>query len=171
MSEVLFKGFRFERITADYLDEVMGIEVEAYPEPWSRGMFREEIKSPRSYFYLAFQEDKLVGYGGFWLVLDEAHITSVTIRSSSRGQGLGRDLTQFLLKAAMDAGAQVATLEVRASNLTARNLYESEGFRQVGLRKGYYPKSKEDAVVMLKELNATQTGAGDDSLSGSATTV
>ena len=67
----------------------MEIEKEAYPEPWTAGMFREEIRSKRSFFYTAWLGDSLIGYSGFWLVLDEGHITSLTVRRDYRGYGYG----------------------------------------------------------------------------------
>ncbi|HOE65354.1 MAG TPA: ribosomal protein S18-alanine N-acetyltransferase [Candidatus Hydrogenedentes bacterium] len=143
---------RFVRLAEEHLPEVVRIEQEAYPEPWTVGMFRQEIESNLSHFYVMELGDELVGYGGFWLVLDEAHVTSVTIKNSQRRKGLGRALMTFLLDKAREAEARIATLEVRVSNVRARSLYESLGFQSVGLRKGYYPKTNEDAVVMLKEL-------------------
>ncbi|HOD51501.1 MAG TPA: ribosomal protein S18-alanine N-acetyltransferase [Candidatus Hydrogenedentes bacterium] len=142
----------FLRLAEKYLDEIMDIEVEAYPEPWSRNMFYDELRNNRSYFYVMVLGRQVVGYGGFWLVLDEAHITSVTVRDTFRGLGLGRELTQYLVDIAGQAGARIATLEVRESNIRARTLYETFGFRQIARRKGYYPRSGEDAIVMLLEL-------------------
>ena len=143
---------RFVELAEDHLDEIMAIELEAYPEPWTIGMFREEIRGARSHFYSVFLGDDLVGYGGFWLVLDEAHITSLTVRDRYRSRGLGRGMVIFLLHHAEEVGARIATLEVRASNVLARDLYLSMGFAPVSLRKDYYPKSREDAIVMLKEM-------------------
>lgn len=145
-------SLRFEPLRETHLDEVMAIEIEAYPEPWTLRMFHDEIRSDRSYFFVGFLQDQIAAYGGFWLVLDEAHITSVAVRDTCRGQGFGRRLVQYLLDTAVAAGARRATLEVRVSNLVARNLYLSMGFRPVGVRKGYYPKNNEDAIVMLKDL-------------------
>lgn len=142
---------RFEHLQEADLDAVMAIELEAYPEPWTRGMFCEEMRNPRSYFYTAFLGEEIAGYVGFWLILDEAHITSVTVRDSFRGRGFGRQLMDYVLKEARGCGAKIATLEVRESNTVARSLYERYGFRVVGRRKGYYPTSGEDAIVMLKE--------------------
>jgi ribosomal-protein-alanine N-acetyltransferase len=146
-------ALRFESIAAEHLDQILEIEVEAYPEPWTEGMFRDEIRNAYSHFFVAMLGDTLVGYGGFWQVMDEAHITSVTVRDTYRGRGFGRRLIEYLLHEAEAAGARIATLEVRVSNVRARNLYLQYGFRPVGLRKNYYPKSNEDAIVMLKELN------------------
>lgn len=116
-------------------------------------MFREEIRNDRSYFCVALQDETLVGYSGFWLVLDEAHITSVTVAKPYRGRGYGRAQMLHLLEIARDRAVRMVTLEVRDSNDPARKLYESLGFKAVGLRKGYYSKTQEDAIVMMKELD------------------
>lgn len=139
-------------IHEDYLPAIMEIEKEAYPEPWTPGMFREEMRSKRSYFYLAFYGDTLIGYGGFWLVLDEAHITSLTVARDYRGFGYGREQLQHLFEVAEEHGVRTYTLEVRVSNERAKSLYESVGFRAVGLRKGYYSSTREDAIVMIKDV-------------------
>ncbi|MBI4557132.1 MAG: ribosomal protein S18-alanine N-acetyltransferase [Candidatus Hydrogenedentes bacterium] len=145
-------ALEFERLRENHIDALIEVEIEAYPEPWTEAMFRDELRNQRSHFYVAFRDLELVGYGGFWLVLDEAHITNVTIRDVFRGRNYGRRLMTFLLNTAVSAGARLATLEVRVSNLRARNLYLSMGFRPVHVRKRYYPKTNEDAFVMLKEL-------------------
>jgi ribosomal-protein-alanine N-acetyltransferase len=142
----------FTKLAEEHLDEVMAIEVEAYPESWSIGMFRDEIRSARSHFYVAFLGGVLVGYGGFWLVLDEVHITSVTVRDQYRRRGFGRRIALHLLRKAVELDARRAVLEVRASNLRAQALYTTLGFLQVGLRRGYYAKTNEDAVIMMLEL-------------------
>ena len=143
---------RYVPLEEAHLDAVMAIEVEAYPEPWGEQMFRDEIRYDKAYFYVVFLADEIVGYGGFWLVLDEAHLTSVTIRDVFRSRGYGRRLLTFLEETAKGLGARMASLEVRASNHRARNLYCSSGYKAVGIRKGYYARTNEDAVVMLKDL-------------------
>jgi len=143
---------RYEPLSETHVARILEIESEAYPEPWTRGMFQDEIRNNRSYFYVAFDGDELVAYCGFWLVLDEAHITTVVVEESYRGRGLGGQLVSHLLDRAVEAGARMATLEVRVTNEPAKRLYTSFGFRTVGVRRGYYPKTKEDALVMLKEF-------------------
>ena len=142
----------FERIAIKHLPELMEIEVEAYLEPWTLNMFRQEVFNGSSHFHVALLDETVVGYVGFWLVLDEAHITSVTIRDTMRGRGYGRQLMEFIMEAAKEVGATRASLEVRISNDRAQNLYRSMGFRDVYIRKGYYAKNKEDALVMMAEL-------------------
>lgn len=141
---------RFEPIAEGHLEAVLAIEQEAYPEPWSEGMFREEINHIRSHFVVALIDGEIIGYGGYWPVLDEAHITSVTIKNTYRGLGYGRRLFQYLLDMAQCDGATSATLEVRESNLRAQKLYETFGFRVTGRRKRYYPTTNEDALIMTK---------------------
>lgn len=143
----------FAPLTDAHIELLMPIEIEAYPEPWTAGMFRDEIRSTRSYFRVVSVNENVVGYCGFWLLLDEAHITHVTVAKSYRGLGYGREQLYHLLDEAHKREARVATLEVRESNTRARALYESLEFRAVGLRKGYYAKTNEDAVVMMKELS------------------
>lgn len=142
----------YEPLCEDHVAQLIPIELDAYPEPWTERMFRDEIRNPRSHFFVARLEGAVAGYGGFWLVLDEAHITSVTIKNELRALGYGRALFEHLLESARTAGAKVATLEVRESNAPARKLYTSMEFAQVGIRKGYYPKSGEDAIVMSATL-------------------
>lgn len=147
-------GYRLEFVPLqeEHLEEIMEIEVEAYPEPWTIGMFREEMKRKRSYFFVAFAGETLVGYGGFWLVMDQAHVTSVTVRESLRGRGYGREEMLHLLEIAVEKYVRVTTLEVRQSNEAARRLYTNLGFRAAGLRKGYYSTTNEDAIIMVKNL-------------------
>ena len=146
------RALMYVPLVEEHIDQIMEIELEAYPEPWSRSMFREEIRNQRSHFYVVMRDEELVGYSGFWLVLDEAHITSVTVASTCRGLGYGRAQTVHLLKTALECGVRLVSLEVRATNVPASTLYKSLGFRETGLRKGYYSKTQEDAIVMIKEL-------------------
>ena len=140
-------------LAEEHLTPMLAIEVEAYPEPWSRGMFYDELRNNRSYFFVALDgAGAVAGYCGFWLVLDEAHVTSVAVRAELRGRGIGRELLAYLLEQARSAGARMATLEVRESNEAAQALYADFGFLVVGRRKGYYPSTNEDALLMLKEF-------------------
>jgi ribosomal-protein-alanine N-acetyltransferase len=143
---------QYEMLREEFLPAIMEIEREAYPEPWTIGMFREEMRSKRSYFYTGWLGNTLVGYSGFWLVLDEGHITSLTVQRDYRGFGYGREQLMHLLAVGHERDVRAFTLEVRESNERARQLYESVGFRPVGTRKGYYSTTREDAIVMLKEL-------------------
>jgi ribosomal-protein-alanine N-acetyltransferase len=91
---------------------------------------------------------QIVGYAGMWIMVDEAHITTIAVRETWRGKGLGELLLASLIAAAAEAGAERVTLEVRVSNETAQNLYRKYGFRQEGLRRRYYSDNNEDAHIM-----------------------
>ncbi len=99
------------------------------------------------------QDDQsLLGYGGFWMMLDEAHICTLAVRPEWRGRGLGELLLASLIERAFEREAKVVTLEVRVSNFVAQNLYEKYGFKVVGQRKGYYSDNHEDALIMTTDV-------------------
>jgi len=90
----------------------------------------------------------VTGYVGIWLVLEEAHITAVAVRQCYQRRGIGELLMMGALELAVTQHCHTATLEVRVSNIPAQALYEKYGFRQTGLRKGYYNDNREDALIM-----------------------
>ena len=93
----------------------------------------------------------VVGYAGLWLMVDEAHITTVAVRRAFRGRGLGKVLILAMMGLARDLGARMVTLEVRKSNAIAIKMYEELGFRQKGVRPRYYTDNGEDALIMWSE--------------------
>lgn len=97
------------------------------------------------------EEQYIAGFAGFWMMTDEAHITSVAVQKNHRRQGIGEFLLISVIDLALELKARILTLEVRASNLTAQDLYYKYGFRQVGIRQGYYTDDKENALVMAAE--------------------
>ena len=145
---------RYAPAQEDLLAQLQVIEEEAYPEPWTTGMFREEIRNINSYFFLAYDQEILVGYSGFWLLVDDAHITTVTTRHDLRGQGYGLEQMVHLINKATQLDAHRMALEVRPSNTAARKLYANLGFSEIGLRRGYYTKTKEDALVLELRLTS-----------------
>ena len=102
-------------------------------------------------YLVARVEGRIVGYGGMWLMVDEAHITTFAVHPAWRRQRIGERLLLAFLDLAVHRGAHEATLEVRLSNLPARKLYEKYGFRPVGLRPRYYSDNQEDALIMTTE--------------------
>ncbi|MBI4303705.1 MAG: ribosomal protein S18-alanine N-acetyltransferase [Chloroflexi bacterium] len=96
----------------------------------------------------AVAEEYIAGFAGLWILADEAHITSIAVRESYRGHGIGELLLVSIIDLAMELKARIVTLEVRVSNTVAQNLYAKYAFNRVGLRKGYYTDNREDAVLM-----------------------
>ncbi len=153
---------RFSLMLPEHLEQVLAIERESFPIPWSRQAFMFEVEENDLAFYIvALANKRVVGYAGMWAVLDEAHITNVAVHPDFRGRGVGRALIMELLARAAVSGAAMVTLEVRVSNHIARNLYRSAGFADRGLRRGYYSDNGEDALIMgLKLYPANGDGSG-----------
>ena len=131
------------------LDAVMAIEPTIYSHPWTRGNFTDSLKS--GYLCLVYESGgEMIGYAVMMMVLDEAHLLNVSIAKLQQGQGLGRKLLEDLVAVAQREKASTMFLEVRLSNKAAMDLYESMGFNEFSLRKGYYPaeNGREDAVLM-----------------------
>src|SRR5207248_2751137 len=93
----------------------------------------------------------IIGYAGMWIMVDEAHITTIAIRTAWRGRGLGELLLAALIEEASQLRAQRVTLEVRVTNETAQKLYRKYGFRQQGVRPRYYSDNSEDAYIMTTD--------------------
>lgn len=141
-------------MTVDDLPEVHRIERASFSVPWPDDAYRSELIANRLASYLVVRADGLAGviaYGGIWLMVDEAHITTFAVDPAWRRQGVGETLLLALLDLAVARRAREATLEVRLSNLPARRLYEKYGFRPVGLRPRYYSDNGEDALIMTTE--------------------
>ncbi|MDE3074936.1 MAG: ribosomal protein S18-alanine N-acetyltransferase [Chloroflexota bacterium] len=97
----------------------------------------------------------IFAYAGLWLMVDEAHITTIAVRQEYRGRGLGELTLCGLVDTGLEVGARLMTLEVRISNTVAQNLYLKYGFKQSGLRRRYYSDNNEDALIMTAEaINA-----------------
>lgn len=143
----------FERMRLEDLKEVAFIEKNCYGLAWTVGMFEREISFPISHFFVTRGSScpEILGYGGFWKILEEAHLINLTIRPERQRQGFGRRLLRFFLEEARRLGLTRATLEVRPSNTAAVRLYESEGFIGAAVRRGYYSDNGEDALVMWRE--------------------
>ncbi|KKC30367.1 ribosomal protein S18-alanine N-acetyltransferase [Caldanaerobacter subterraneus] len=138
-------------MTEDDIDEVMEIEKLSFTTPWSREAFVGEVtKNSCARYIVAEVDKKVVGYAGFWVVLDEGHITNIAVHPEYRGRGIGSRLMEGLIDLAKKNGITSMTLEVRESNLVAQNLYKKFGFKVLGRREGYYQDNNEDAIVMWK---------------------
>ncbi len=132
-----------------HLPSVLRIEKQVYPRPWSMSLYLGELALPTTRCYLvARQDNRLVGYAGFMLSLDECHITTVAVDPVRQGNRIGTRLMLELTARAVARGATGLTLEVRMSNTAAQELYRKFGFAPAGVRKGYYAEVNEDALVM-----------------------
>ena len=145
---------RIVPMNADHLEEVAELERICFSVPWSRNMLAEELDNLLSAFLVALDDnDKVVGYAGVQIILDEGYITNVAVRPECRRQGIAAKLLQVFLDFGKANKLAFLTLEVRASNYDAIALYGSRGFRSVGRRKNYYEHPKEDAIIMTLEFD------------------
>ncbi len=142
------KTLRFEPLQEAHIPAVLEIESRTNSAPWSERSFRNELQHEHGIFLVALAEGKVVGYGGVWLVIDEAHITTISVEESVRRNGVGERLMNELLSRAKAKGMVCSTLEVRASNEPAVHLYQKLGYEITARRKGYYPDNSEDALVL-----------------------
>jgi len=139
-------------MTVDDLASVQLIERASFTTPWPPQAYRQELESNRLAAYLVgLIGGEVVAYGGIWLMVDEAHVTTFAVHPRYRRRRIGERLLLSLLDLSVDRHAREATLEVRLSNLAARRLYEKYGFRPVGIRPRYYSDNGEDALIMTTE--------------------
>lgn len=134
--------------------EVYKIEKEAFSIPWSENAFLESLELPHAMFFVAEYEGEIAGYVGMYHVFQEGDITNIAVKSSARGKGIAHALLEELQKQAIESGILDLTLEVRESNERAIHIYEKFGFENVGIRKNFYEKPRENAIIMWKrEIN------------------
>ncbi|MBN1135631.1 MAG: ribosomal protein S18-alanine N-acetyltransferase [Anaerolineae bacterium] len=151
------------------LGDVMAIERLSFSSPWSEQAYRFEIEKNKNSLMLVVRpafplslwdrirgragvSSPVLGYAGLWLLVDEAHISTIAVHPRWRGRGLGELLLLSLLEQAARRGMQRATLEVRVSNEAAQGLYHKLGFETAGRQKRYYSDNNEDAFIMVTPL-------------------
>lgn len=143
---------RIEPMDLGDLSAVQAIERASFRTPWPEDAYRSELTANRLATYLVVRADQVVvAYGGIWMMVDEAHVTTFAVDPRWRRRGVGEYLILSLLDLALARRAREATLEVRVSNVAARRLYEKYGFRPVGLRPRYYSDDGEDALIMTTD--------------------
>lgn len=145
---------RFEPLTPQHLDAVLSVEQQAYAHPWSRCNFLDTLTSGYE-AQLLMANDILLGYFIAMKGVDEVHLLNITVAPAYQGQGWARVMLDALTIWAKGQAADWLWLEVRVGNLRAMKVYESQGYRRVGLRKNYYPAAlgqREHAVVMSMKL-------------------
>jgi ribosomal-protein-alanine N-acetyltransferase len=128
------------------------IENACFTSPWSENSIEEALCDPKYVFLKLVCDGETVGYGGIMTVLDESDVVNIAVLPNFRGKGYGRMLLRSLEDGARKNGASLLHLEVRQSNAPAIGLYESFGFTTDGIRKNYYTKPLENAVLMTKKI-------------------
>lgn len=148
-------AFRLTPMRATDLEQVVQIETDVYPHPWSRGNFLDALASGYVSRVVSDQQHSLVGYFLLMLAVDEAHLLNISVRRDRQRHGIGRMLLDQVTALARAAGMASVLLEVRPSNGRAVEIYRRYGYVPIGMRKNYYPAAdnqREDAIVMRFQL-------------------
>ena len=133
-----------------HIPQVAALEKECFSSPWSEAMLEDALFDPQASFIVAEDEEgNILGYAGLHVILDEGYIDNIAVEEAARRHGVGDALLDVFCRFGQ-AHLSFLTLEVRASNQAAIALYEKHGFTQAGLRKNYYEKPREDAVIMTR---------------------
>ena len=135
-----------------HLPSVLRIEGKVYPRPWSAGLFLSELaqKGSRAYF-VARHQGKVIGYAGVMILGDEGHVTNIAVDPAFHRHHVGMRLLLALVEASRERKVRSMTLEVRRANTGAQAMYKMFGFQTVGVRRGYYVETGEDAYIMWAE--------------------
>ena len=147
---------KFAPMKVQDIEDVVRIESDAYPFPWTRGNFLDSLASRYDAWVARDLAGRLAGYFLLLHAVDDVHLLNITVRPDLQGQGLGRQLLDKVISMARAVGIHAVLLEVRPSNLHALAVYRHTGFREIGLRKNYYPatgQNREDAIVMRLALD------------------
>ena len=130
------------------IEDILEMERECFATPWSRESFEMELKNKFARYVVAEIDGKVVGYGGLWLIIDEAHITNIAVREEYRKMDVGSHILSALVAISLKRDIKSMTLEVRESNVAAIRLYEKYDFKEAGVRPKYYSDNNEDAIIM-----------------------
>ena len=141
----------FAEMQPRHVPQVAALEKICFADPWSEKSVASELENPLSYWLVAMDGEKLVGYVGSQTVLGETDMMNVAVCPDYRRQGIAGGLILALIHALKARESHCLTLEVRDSNASARALYEKLGFSEIGRRKNYYRSPKEDALILRKE--------------------
>lgn len=144
-------------MTITDIPAVLAVEQASFPTPASEQLYRHELTgNPLAHYQVLLEDaghaEEVVGYAGFWLIAGEVHISTIAVRPDRRRRGLGEWLLLNLLLLACDLAPLLVTLEVRRSNRVARNLYAKYRFEEVGVRRGYYRDTGEDALLLTVDF-------------------
>jgi len=137
------------------LAEVLAIEQDANPYPWSRKNFDDSLKANNRGWIFINKDNKIIGFSLIQKVMDEVHLLNICVKKTEQGKGIGRDILNHVIDFAISISAILIVLEVRQSNQVAQALYLNAGFNEMSIRKRYYPakEGREDAILMGLDLD------------------
>lgn len=134
-----------------HVQQIAELEKMCFRDPWSENSIASELNNRLSLWFVAVQEEQVIGYVGSQTVLGETDMMNIAVHPNYRKQGIGTELIEHLIEALTLRGSHSLMLEVRISNEAAISVYKKLGFTEVGCRKNYYRNPKEDALILRKE--------------------
>ena len=149
-------NYRIQDADLSHVSGIHAIEVECFSDPWPEQSIISQLPDDKHVCLVALDGDAVIGYVGMMYVMDEGYISNVAVTSAYRRQKIADRLIDTLIAKANDLELTFVTLEVRESNEPAKTLYAKHGFGVVGLRKNYYTKPKENAVLMTVYLKGDE---------------
>lgn len=142
-----------ETMKPSHVSQIAALEARCFSAPWDEGSLAAELENPLALWLVAAEGDRVLGYVGSQTVLGESDMMNLAVHPDYRRQGIAEKLVTALISTLAEQGSRCLTLEVRTSNTAAKALYGKLGFSQVGCRKNYYSKPKEDGDILRKEWN------------------
>ncbi len=129
------------------LETIKDTLTQEFDDFWNYNVFKSELENPNSEYFVAIENDTIVGFAGIWISVDDIHITNIVTKKSCRNHGIGTKLLEHLIKISKEKELSSLTLEVNEKNEPAIKLYEGHDFQKIGQRKNYYNQN-ENAIIM-----------------------
>lgn len=146
---------KIEKMQLEDIDDILKVCEDSFVIPWSRKSFEDEFNNMLATYLVAKDSDKVVGFIGLWFVMDECHITNIAVSKEYRNKHIATEFVEEMFKLCKEHEIAYVLLEVRSSNVAAKELYKKFGFKEDCIRKEYYKNpdnTREDAIIMSLEL-------------------
>lgn len=135
------------KMSVAHLEKIRDILLTDFDDFWTYSVFKNELENPNSQYFVAIQDNEIVGFAGIWKAIDDMHITNIVTKISKRHLGIASMLLEKLIEVSKEEKVDSLTLEVNENNTYAIRLYEKYNFKKIGLRKNYYAQN-ENAIIM-----------------------
>lgn len=143
-------SYKIETMNSSHVEGIFEVSKLSLAETWNMESIEKELSNKLAKYFVALDGDKVIGFIGMWIVLDEGDITNIAVHPDYRKQGIGDLLMNSLVSLCKESKINSLTLEVREGNIPAQNLYKKHEFKEEGLRKNFYDNPKENAIIMWR---------------------
>lgn len=143
-------SYKIKAMNSSHVEGVFEVSKLSLSETWNMESIERELSNKLAKYFVALDGDKVIGFIGMWIILDEGDITNIAVHPNYRKQGIGNLLINRLVSLCKESNINSLTLEVREGNIPAQNLYKKHKFKEEGLRKNFYDNPKENAIIMWR---------------------